>query len=54
MKKQDEEMTTKTPTYETEQELQFAEQLELLSNSIGRINIGENSNQICRVVRGKE
>jgi hypothetical protein len=55
MKKEDNQtMETQTPSINTEKELPFVEQLKLLSKSIGAVDIGEHSNQICREVRGKE
>ncbi|MCA1321629.1 hypothetical protein LC085_17115 [Bacillus tianshenii] len=54
MKKEDEHaMPIQIPTIETEKELSFEEQLKLLSKSFGNISI-EDSDQICREVRGKE
>ena len=55
MKKEDDQtMSQQTPAIDPEKELPFEEQLKLLSKSIGTMDIGENSNQICREVRGKE
>jgi hypothetical protein len=55
MKKEDDQTRkTQTPSFNTEIELPFAEQLKLLSKSIGSVDIGEHSDQICREVRGKE
>jgi hypothetical protein len=55
MKKEDNQIRkTQTPSINSEKELPFAEQLKLLSKSIGGIDIGEHSDQICREVRGKE
>ncbi|MEC1984220.1 hypothetical protein P9F15_28240 [Bacillus cereus] len=57
-KEDDKDMTTQSPTIEPtqelEQELSFQEKLKLLSKSVGTVDIGENSDQICREVRGKE
>lgn len=52
-KEDDQYMTTHSPTIENEQELSFEEKLKILSKSIGTIEI-ENSDQICREVRGKD
>ncbi|MFC7786466.1 MULTISPECIES: hypothetical protein [unclassified Rossellomorea] len=55
MKKGDDQaMPTQTPSIDKEKELPFEEQLRLLSKSIGTIDLGEDSDQICREVRGKE
>lgn len=55
-KEDDKDMNTQSPTIEPiqEQELSFQEKLKLLSKSVGTVDIGENSDQICREVRGKE
>ncbi|MCC3358758.1 hypothetical protein [Bacillus sp. REN16] len=55
-KEDDKDMTIQSPTIEPaqEQELSFQEKLKLLSKSVGTVDIGENSDQICREVRGKE
>lgn len=55
MKKEDEkDMPTQTPIIETQQELSFEEKIRQLSKPIKTVGIGENSDQICREVRGKE
>lgn len=55
MKKEDEkDMSTQTPIIETQQELSFEEKIRQLSRPIKTVCIGENSDQICREVRGKE
>ncbi|RDI37252.1 hypothetical protein [Falsibacillus pallidus] len=53
-KEDDQAMPTQTPLIKSEEELSFDEQLKFLSKSIGSVNIGEHSDQICREVRGKE
>ncbi|WP_160316889.1 hypothetical protein [Rossellomorea vietnamensis] len=53
-KEDDQIMAPQAPVLDSEKELPFEEQLKLLSKSIGTIDIGENSDQICREVRGKE
>jgi hypothetical protein len=55
MKKEDDQaMSTQTPTKSSDREIPFDEQLKLLSKSIGSNDIGEDSDKICREVRGKE
>jgi hypothetical protein len=55
MNKEDEnDMTTPPPAIENDQGLSFEEKLKQLTTPIQTIGIGENSDQICREVRGKE